>query len=73
MAAVTIANVLANMPPWTNVLPAIIAGLVGGALRLDVEAARGAIGRSLAEPLQRSVEDAAESGHAVVADSPVEV
>jgi N-methylhydantoinase A len=34
-------------------------GLVGGALRLDVEAARGAIGRSLAEPLRRSVEDAA--------------
>jgi N-methylhydantoinase A len=35
------------------------AGLVGGALRLDVEAARGAVSRSLADPLHRTVEDAA--------------
>ena len=35
------------------------AGLVGGALKLDVEAARAAIARSLAEPLHRSVEEAA--------------
>jgi N-methylhydantoinase A len=34
-------------------------GLVGGALRLDIEAARGAIARTLAEPLNRSVEEAA--------------
>ena len=34
-------------------------GLVGGALRLDVEAARSAITRTLAEPLHRSVEEAA--------------
>ena len=36
------------------------AGLVGGALKLDVEAARAAIARSLAEPLHRSVEEAAQ-------------
>jgi N-methylhydantoinase A len=35
------------------------AGLVGGALRLDVEAARNAIAQSLAAPLHRSVEEAA--------------
>ena len=35
------------------------AGLVGGSLRLDVEAARAAIARGLAEPLRRSVEEAA--------------
>jgi N-methylhydantoinase A len=35
------------------------AGLVGGALKLDVDAARSAIARSLATPLHRSVEDAA--------------
>jgi N-methylhydantoinase A len=35
------------------------AGLVGGALRLDADAARAAIARSLAEPLKRSVEEAA--------------
>ncbi|MGP0003181.1 MAG: hydantoinase/oxoprolinase family protein [Acetobacteraceae bacterium] len=35
------------------------AGLVGGALKLDVDAARSAIARSLAEPLHRSVEEAA--------------
>jgi N-methylhydantoinase A len=35
------------------------AGLVGGALKLDVDAARAAIARSLAGPLQRSVEAAA--------------
>ncbi len=35
------------------------AGLVGGALKLDVDAARAAIARSLAEPLHRSVEEAA--------------
>jgi N-methylhydantoinase A len=34
-------------------------GLIGGALRLDLEAARVAIGRRLAEPMQRSVEEAA--------------
>ncbi|HET7879758.1 MAG TPA: hydantoinase/oxoprolinase family protein [Acetobacteraceae bacterium] len=34
-------------------------GLVGGALKLDVEAARAAIRRALAEPLGRSVEEAA--------------
>jgi N-methylhydantoinase A len=34
-------------------------GLVGGALKLDVDAARAAIARALAEPLQRSVEEAA--------------
>jgi len=34
-------------------------GLVGGALRLDMEAARRAIMRTLAEPLNRSVEEAA--------------
>ena len=36
------------------------AGLVGGVLKLDVEAARVAIARSLAEPLHRSVEEAAQ-------------
>jgi N-methylhydantoinase A len=36
------------------------AGLVGGALKLDVDAARTAIARSLAEPLHRSVEEAAQ-------------
>jgi N-methylhydantoinase A len=36
------------------------AGLVGGALKLDVDAARAAIARSLAEPLHRSVEEAAQ-------------
>jgi N-methylhydantoinase A len=35
------------------------AGLVGGELKLDVEAARTAIGRKLAGPLRRSVEEAA--------------
>ena len=35
------------------------AGLVGGALKLDVDAARAAIARALAEPLHRSVEEAA--------------
>ncbi len=35
------------------------AGLVGGALKLDVAAARAAIAGSLAEPLHRSVEEAA--------------
>ena len=35
------------------------AGLVGGALKLDVDAARSAIARSLAGPLHRSVEEAA--------------
>ena len=35
------------------------AGLVGGVLRLDADAARAAIARSLAEPLHRSVEEAA--------------
>ncbi len=35
------------------------AGLVGGALRLDVAAARNAVARSLAAPLHRSVEEAA--------------
>jgi N-methylhydantoinase A len=35
------------------------AGLIGGALRLDLEAARVAVGRRLAEPMQRSVEEAA--------------
>ena len=35
------------------------AGLVGGALKLDVEAARAAIARDLADKLQRSTEDAA--------------
>ena len=35
------------------------AGLVGGTLELDADAARAAIARSLAEPLQRSVEEAA--------------
>ena len=35
------------------------AGLVGGALKLDVEAARAAIRATLAEPLHRSVEEAA--------------
>jgi N-methylhydantoinase A len=35
------------------------AGLIGGALKLDVDAARRAIARSLAEPLHRSVEEAA--------------
>jgi N-methylhydantoinase A len=34
-------------------------GLVGGALKLDADAARAAIARSLAEPLHRSVEEAA--------------
>jgi N-methylhydantoinase A len=34
-------------------------GLVGGTLKLDVDAARTAIARSLAEPLHRSVEEAA--------------
>jgi N-methylhydantoinase A len=36
------------------------AGLVGGSLKLDVEAARAAVARSLAEPLHRSVEEAAQ-------------
>ena len=36
------------------------AGLVGGALKLDVDAARAAIARSLAVPLHRSVEEAAQ-------------
>ena len=36
------------------------AGLVGGVLKLDVDAARAAIARSLAEPLHRSVEEAAQ-------------
>ena len=35
------------------------AGLVGGTLALDADAARAAIARSLAEPLKRSVEEAA--------------
>jgi N-methylhydantoinase A len=35
------------------------AGLVGGVLKLDVDAARASIGRRLAEPLRCSVEDAA--------------
>jgi N-methylhydantoinase A len=35
------------------------AGLVGGALKLDTDAARAAITRGLAEPLHRSVEEAA--------------
>jgi N-methylhydantoinase A len=35
------------------------AGLVGGALRLDADAARASIARGLAEPLHRSVEEAA--------------
>ena len=35
------------------------AGLVGGALRLDADAARASIGHSLAKPLHRSVEEAA--------------
>lgn len=35
------------------------AGLVGGALKLDIDAARAAIARRLAEPLGRSVEEAA--------------
>jgi N-methylhydantoinase A len=35
------------------------AGLVGGALRLDADAARAAIAHTLAEPLHRSVEEAA--------------
>jgi N-methylhydantoinase A len=35
------------------------AGLVGGTLKLDAEAARAAIARALAEPLHRSVEEAA--------------
>jgi len=35
------------------------AGLVGGTLRLDADSARAAIARSLAKPLQRSVEEAA--------------
>ena len=35
------------------------AGLVGGALKLDADAARAAIARELAEPLRRSVEEAA--------------
>jgi N-methylhydantoinase A len=34
-------------------------GLVGGALKLDAEASRAAIARALAEPLHRSVEEAA--------------
>ncbi len=34
-------------------------GLVGGALKLDAEAAHAAVARELAEPLQRSVEEAA--------------
>ena len=34
-------------------------GLVGGALKLDADAARDAIARALAEPLHRSVEEAA--------------
>jgi N-methylhydantoinase A len=36
------------------------AGLVGGALKLNVDAARAAIARSLAGPLRRSVEEAAD-------------
>ena len=35
------------------------AGLVGGALKLDADAARASIARTLAEPLRRSVEEAA--------------
>jgi N-methylhydantoinase A len=35
------------------------AGLVGGALKLDMDAARASIARKLAEPLHRSVEEAA--------------
>ena len=34
-------------------------GLVGGALKLDAEAARAAVARELAEPMRRSVEEAA--------------
>jgi len=34
-------------------------GLVGGALKIDIDAARGAIARDLAEPLRCSVEEAA--------------